>query len=396
MSRRQFVIYRFFVLATAGTWMVTGGLTVFTLGSLNPASQADNPFNAILVVVERVQATGFGAVSELMFTPFVVAISATALSAHVVAALIGCVAICGVLTGAVFWLYGHAILIVAARERRQYSAQLNIQASMTNVATAAAASDQLMRRLSRLIWLGGSGPVFWRQFLGARRRATSLTVSMVIPAMLALIPTFAPVSNFDVFFSVVAAVAFYSFILLPTALKFDFRRDIDRMTMFKALPVGSLSVACGQLATPAIVATLFQAAVLWAAVVIRPVPPVLFFGAVFFLVLTNILIFALDNLIFLWYPHRPDQEGMEIFLRTTLTFTGKGLLFAAALAIVLAWSYPASKLARLIHQLLDYTVSGYAIFLAGILAMLCAAVVAAVWLLARAYRHFDPSVDGPS
>ena len=45
----------------------------------------------------------------------------------------------------------------------------------------------------------------------------------------------------------------------------------------------------------------------------------------------NVLVFALDNLIFLLYPYRMQQEGMEIFLRTMLTFTGKGLLFVLGL-----------------------------------------------------------------
>jgi hypothetical protein len=46
----------------------------------------------------------------------------------------------------------------------------------------------------------------------------------------------------------------------------------------------------------------------------------------------NVLVFGLDNLIYLLYPYRVQQEGLEIFLRTMLTFTGKGLLFAVALA----------------------------------------------------------------
>ena len=40
----------------------------------------------------------------------------------------------------------------------------------------------------------------------------------------------------------------------------------------------------------------------------------------------NVLIFALDNIIFLLYPYRVQQEGLEIFLRTMLTFTGKGII----------------------------------------------------------------------
>ena len=39
-----------------------------------------------------------------------------------------------------------------------------------------------------------------------------------------------------------------------------------------------------------------------------------------------------------------QQEGLEIFFRTMLTFTGKGLLFAAGLAAMAAWGFAAAAL----------------------------------------------------
>ena len=60
----------------------------------------------------------------------------------------------------------------------------------------------------------------------------------------------------------------------------------------------------------------------------------------------NVLVFGLDNLIFLLYPYRVQQEGLEIFLRTMLTFTGKGLLFTVGLVAMSAWGFAAAALTR--------------------------------------------------
>ena len=62
----------------------------------------------------------------------------------------------------------------------------------------------------------------------------------------------------------------------------------------------------------------------------------LFFAMLVMAIPLNALVFALDNLIYLLYPYRIQQEGLEIFLRTMLTFTGKGLLFALAMAATTA------------------------------------------------------------
>ena len=56
----------------------------------------------------------------------------------------------------------------------------------------------------------------------------------------------------------------------------------------------------------------------------------------------NVLVFGLDNLIYLLYPYRLQQEGLEIFVRTMLTFTGKGLLFALGFGAMSLWGFAAA------------------------------------------------------
>jgi hypothetical protein len=97
----------------------------------------------------------------------------------------------------------------------------------------------------------------------------------------------------------------------------------------------------------------------------------------------NVLVFALDNLIYLLYPYRIQQEGLEIFLRTMLTFTGKGLLFALGLVAVSAWGFVAAQL------------QAKTLFLGGMVAgpSLCAALT--LYFLCRTYRRLDPVEDVP-
>jgi len=68
--------------------------------------------------------------------------------------------------------------------------------------------------------------------------------------------------------------AFYTFLLLPTALRFDFCRDLDRLATLKGLPITPIAAAMGQTLTPVLIATLFQSGVLTlASVAVRAAAP---------------------------------------------------------------------------------------------------------------------------
>ena len=147
--------------------------------------------------------------------------------------------------------------------------------------------------------------------------------------------------------NVAGSLALFSLLLLPAALRFDFRRDVDRMALLKTLPISPAGVVIGQLIVPVVIASVFQLLVLivWPPG-LRPLHPGYVLSAWLLLIPTNVLVFAMDNLIFLLYPHRPNQEGLEIFLRTTLTFTAKGLMFALALTLAAGWALLAGVLAH--------------------------------------------------
>lgn len=241
--------------------------------------------------------------------------------------------------------------------------------------------------------LRGIGPIAWRQLVGVHEHAGALLLALTAPALLSCLPLMQRLSPLTSLTCVSAALAFYSLLLLPAALKYDFRRDVERLGTLKLLPIRPLHVAIGQLAAPVLVASGFQLTILIVAHVMRPTPIGYLLAIAMFLIPLNVLIFAMENTIFLLYPYRLNQEGLEVFLRTTLTFTAKSLLFAVALVVV----YVISQAARDIAQapLLRSILHGNHRAAFGI-AMWCAVTLSAAlftWLLARVYQRHDACLD---
>jgi hypothetical protein len=135
--------------------------------------------------------------------------------------------------------------------------------------------------------------------------------------------------------------------------------------------------------------------VLLFAIAARSLPPHLLLMALAVLIPLNGLVFGLDNLIYLLYPYRMQQEGLEVFLRTMLTFTGKGLVFAGGLAVMSTWGFTAATLANEIAPWTGNAISPIAVFVAGLVlgfSLLAALVLAG---LSRTYRHMNPIEDLP-
>ena len=109
----------------------------------------------------------------------------------------------------------------------------------------------------------------------------------------------------------------------------------------------------------------------------------------------NVLVFGLDNLIYLLYPYRVQQEGLEIFLRTMLTFTGKGLLFAVGLAAVAGWGMGAKALTSGLSEWGGSPLSALAVFVGGLVAGLALLATLVLYALCWTYRNLDPFADIP-
>jgi hypothetical protein len=274
---------------------------------------------------------------------------------------------------------------IAQRERDEYPPRPS--AGRVSAALGNRAARQ------RIAWLLGAGPLAWRQLIGADKQRSQLAVALALPGLLAMLPVFVCSDGRQAALQVSAALTFYSFLLLPTALKFDFRRDIQRMVILKTLPIRPVALVVGQIGAPSILAFVFQVTVLVLTMLMRPFPIWILLATLLLLAPLNALIFALDNLLYLLYPYRLNQEGIEIFLRTTLTFTAKGLIFTAGLLLTFFWSFVAHEIARHLPSLAH---DPALVFVMGGWVMLCGAVLASVQLLARIYTRFDPSQDTPA
>ncbi|MDG1512413.1 MAG: hypothetical protein P8R31_12000 [Mariniblastus sp.] len=250
-----------------------------------------------------------------------------------------------------------------------------------------------MARIRVPLRINGMGAVAWRQLVGAYHYRMTLSISLGIPAVLCWCPLFLDSNPEVTLVSVVGGLLFYSFLLLPSALVLDFRRDIDRFDVLKSLPVATIWLAIGQLATPVILATGFQAGVLFVATVFSSIiwSQAILAGVI--LVGFNLLIFTGENLIFLLSPYRRNQEGLDVFIRTVLTFTGKGIVFAVAVSALLFWA----TLSVLIVSSLGLSAGwAVALFCAGLLLMMGTVEALLLVGLVRLFDRFDPSEDCPA
>jgi hypothetical protein len=393
MSRLAFLIYR----AAVVTGLVAAGFAAGTVivrdSGLGHSLDFSEGFRQrFLEMVVQLNASALGALA-LPFRPLVGLILADGLTwAQAASVAAASLAVSG-LAIAVIRLYAVTWQQVAAREKRDYDARGS--ADVTQSEPSALPIPPLTLQLPRLLWLGGAGALLWRQLLGARRHWGSLVTAMIAPAVLAGSPCFVVADPYVALLATTGALAFYTFLLLPTALRFDFRRDLDRLATLKGLPVTPAAAVIGQTLAPVLLATAFQGGVLAFAIVVRSLPPYLLLAALVVMIPINVLVFALDNLIYLLYPYRIQQEGLEIFLRTMLTFTGKGLLFALGLVVMSVWAFAAASVTGGISQLSGVSFSASGVFLGGIVAgpSLCAALV--LYSLCRTYRGVDPIEDVP-
>jgi len=368
------------VVLIAAATCVSG--LIIAVGSPAANAAADSPGSLKLLMHllgagSRLADTIVGQVAQAPFRVFAELVLAErygfALAGWLLLAL-GLVAGAGCFT---LWLDAYSLQAVHDRQRAAYS-------SRRAAAQASASAPLRLRRLPRGY---GAGAIFWRQLLGARRHASSLLFALALPAGLSCLPWLTASDPNRTLWSVTAALAFYSFLLLPTALKSDFQRDLDRMMLLKSLPAHPLAVVVGQLSTPVLIASLLQWAVLTATVWTQQASLAQAAAAWLLLVAFDMIIFGMDNLIFLWFPYRLKQEGLFIFLRTTLVFTAKGLLFATALALIFAWATAAPPLAE------RCGLPGRLTFLAGLWLLLASAAAILLRLMGRAFTRFDPGFD---
>jgi hypothetical protein len=398
MSRTAFLAYRTAVIAG----LVIGGFAMGTVviretAEIGRINVGEGLLQRLLDILLRSNASLIG-YAMLPFRPLVELIVADRVTPAMIALAVTATGSVSLLAAGIIGLYGVTTRLVIQRERRNYrpaDARCESRPVSTRNELGSMPSAGSLPSLGRIPRWGGVGALVWRQLIGAGRTWGSLLSAMIAPAILACIPCFVIADADIALLATAATLAFYTFLLLPTAVRFDFRRDLDRMALLKGLPITPAAAVIGQTIAPVLLATLFQTIVLAFATAARSLPPHYFFSTMLVLVPMNALVFSLENLIFLLYPYRLQQEGLEIFVRTLLAFTGKGLLFAIGLGAMSVWGFAAAALTRLISRWVGIAFDAFAVFTAGMIVGPAILTVLVLWSLCRTYHKLDPVEDIP-
>jgi hypothetical protein len=257
---------------------------------------------------------------------------------------------------------------------------------------ALAASKSAARiRLPMLPWLGGAGPLAWRQTLLALRTSwyailTSAGIGVVLLVFASFTPRNPNMPNVVPLMGIgfLVYLAFIFALQLPWA----FRGDIDHMDSLKSLPVRPFALATGELAGGVAVLAVIQLTML-AGLLGTGGSAVLVLVAAAFAVPFDLLMLAASNTLFLIYPVRivpGSSADFQFFGRTMLFMLLQGLILLPSLGIPAA----AGGLA--------YLLSGFSspVFAAASWVALVAELPLWLLLLAWAFERFDPSTQTPA
>jgi hypothetical protein len=254
---------------------------------------------------------------------------------------------------------------------------------------AASAPSKARFSVPMLPWWGGIGPNLWRQLTTASRSLSKLMglgFLFLIPVVTVLLterkdPTevFAAGPSLSILFGIA--------MFAPTMVGFDFRPDLARMEDLKTLPIPPTRLALGQVVTPVLVLS----AVEWFALALvagatRP-GALVAVGAAALVLPLNLLLVAVENLYFLWFPYR--MSGFNTF-----DFQAMGrqmLLLMAKLASLAAAAAVAAALGAVVYYV---TGGSWAAVVAAVWLVLAACGLAVLPLVAHAFSSFDVA-EGP-
>jgi hypothetical protein len=249
-----------------------------------------------------------------------------------------------------------------------------------------------VRRLRwvRLPRLYGAGPVASCQLTSALRSAKGLIPLLLFMVVVAGLPVFLVNRSLaeSVLPALAAPVVMFLLIVFPQFLQFDFRGDVDRIDLLKMLPLGRVAIACGQLLAPTIFLLAIELCLLGAMTVSGALSAGVALAIVPFLPLGNLIVFAVENLIWLLYPYRMAVAGAADFQAMV-----RQMLLMMLKLLVLGLVFGMATGAGFIGWFLSDSFAG------GLLAAWCACAASCgglVPLVAWAFGRFDPATDSPA
>ena len=316
-------------------------------------------------------------------------------AAHVWPDLIGwgllAAAVDGALVLLVLVLDAHYLETSAAASERLYARLQRIRSGDTAAAMSLGLPGRFRLNLADLPWWGGVGPIAWRQMQTVLRSLKGLLVIVLTLTMMMTGPALAGGyhgAGAD-FTLTIVIMMFAMIVLLLPLLPFDFRGDIDRMDVLKALPISAVRLVIGQLCVPVFLAGMLQMLVLFAVEAIFGglgvfVPATLFMALPF-----NVVLFEIVNLFFLLFPTRLASGPSDIHLM------GRQMLFLFVIYFSIFLVVGLASVVGAVFFLL-VTDRNWPITLSASWLALAAVAAGLLPLLALAFRRFDVARDTPA
>ncbi len=194
----------------------------------------------------------------------------------------------------------------AAGSAALYARIMRARGQQVTIEPLAGAERRRRFTLPALPYLGGVGPVLWRQMLTAYRSMGRLAfLSLVLGGMVA-VPLMSGSGREDKGRVIAAMVggAVWLSIFLPVLVPYDFRGDIDRMGTLKTLPVSPWMLALGQMITPALLLSIAGWCVLGGIAYASPDYVPFCVPAAAAVPVFNFYVIAVENVLFLFFPTR--------------------------------------------------------------------------------------------
>jgi hypothetical protein len=290
----------------------------------------------------------------------------------------------GVLAVVVFYLDADYLEAAAARSQAVYA---RIQRLRKGGLSALAGPGKRARGVvPRLPFMGGMGPIVWRQMTNALRSSRGLLLVLLIVAVVVGPIVVTSRKGAAVGTPVLGIVAWITLFVVGW-LRFDFRADLDLMDHLKSLPLRPWAVAAGQIATPTLLMTACHAVIIGGIMAVSHRFDGMFVAAVALSLPFNVLLFGLENQIFLLFPSRAAATPADFqgYGRQILVFFATGLLILIAGGLAGTAGYAV------------YLVSGSrpaGVAAAGVVLTLTAA--ATIPAVGWAYERFDVATDVPA
>ncbi|MBI1388131.1 MAG: hypothetical protein GC154_06755 [bacterium] len=384
----------FFKKARTAFWIfIAVGLVSFAVSVMGAS-----PPESTMDLVRRFHQHWFGGLALAPFKPFTYMIAAQAFFPD----WLMWTALSGLICAALFWiilLLDENFIEVSLNASRRFQ-ERRMKAVSGGFLGGHAKNRNAARRVPRLPWWFGAGPIAWRQLNEAQRNAGALLRLMIVPIIVIAFSLFPSMmrggDHFDPTPVVVGVVSFFS-IFFTQHIRFDFRSDVDSMEWFKQLPIHSVSISLGQLITPTLI--LFGMLLLIISTMLLPFGRFdVWIAIMAFLPSGLLLLFEIENFIFLLFPFRIDPVSgadMQLMGRIYAMLLLKVLIAglcagaAAGLGALIVWA------ARTLNPGAINQTAGWLLFggVAWGVCLICNAIMLLV--VAWAFRRFDVSADAP-